>query len=590
MPSMRFPSVVRAALCLAMALIVVGCGLRTTHRPIPAGANQDLVEHSKIFNKGVETVTENLHVAIGYGISNSIMIEGEDGLIIVDTMTTREEATEVLAEFRKISSKPVRAIIYTHSHPDHVFGADVFAQGSDPAVYAHETTEQLVKHLLTEVRPCIGTRSMRMYGNFLAPGQVHNVGIGPHVGIGPDSTIGFVHPTRTFSDRLVDEVAGIRFELIHTPGETDDQIAVWLPDQKVLIPGDNFYWTFPNLYTIRGTPFRNLKNWYRSIDAMRDLDPEYMVPCHTRPLAGKDKIDTILTDYRDAIQYVHDQSIRGMNMGMTPDELAEHVRLPPHLANAPYLRPFYGKVSWSARSMFAGHLGWFDGDSATLQPLTRREQAALMARLAGGEDALLAQTRRLVQEQSWQAALQLTGHLIRLNPELQEARDLRIQALSALAGIEQNPNARHYYLTEAVEIRDRFVVHETVRPSAASIRQFTLRGFFDSLAVNLDPNKSASVDQKVLMVFPDAGEAFTVHVRHGVAEIRKRSMDTVDKEEFHLHVVADADAWKEMLARLRNPVTTLAGFQYEKGNTLAFARFMALFKPPKRKLPVEALY
>ena len=418
MSKMLFPSIAVAVVCLSMAIIIDGCALQTAHRPIAAGANQDLVAHSSIFKKGVETVTDNVHVAIGYGISNSVMIEGNDGLIIVDTMTTREEAVEVLAEFRKISSKPVRAIIYTHSHPDHVFGADVFAEGSNPAVYAHETTEQLVKQLLAEVRPCIGARSMRMYGNFLAPGQVYNVGIGPFVGIGPDSTVGFVRPTRTFSDRLIIEVSGVRLELIHAPGETDDQVVVWLPDQKVLIAGDNFYWAFPNLYTIRGTSFRNLKNWYRSIDAMRDLEPEHLVPCHSRPLAGKDRIEAILADYRDAVQYVHDQSIRSMNMGMTPDELAEHVKLPPHLARAPYLQPFYGKVSWSTRSMFTGHLGWFDGDAATLQPLTRLEQDKLMARLAGGEDALLAETRALIQEQSWQAALQLTGHLIRLQPRI----------------------------------------------------------------------------------------------------------------------------------------------------------------------------
>ena len=374
---------------------------------------------------------------------------------------------------------------------------------------------------------------------------------------------------------------------MHVPGETDDQIAVWLPDQGVLIPGDNFYWAFPNLYTIRGTPFRSLKNWYRSIDAMRDIKPDHLVPCHSRPLSGKNQIETILTDYRDAIQYVHDQSIRGMNMGMTPDELAEHIQLPPHLANAPYLQPFYGKVSWSARSMLTGHLGWFDGDAATLQPLTRQERAALMARIAGGQEALLSVTRKLIQEKSYQAALELTGHLIRLNPELQEARSLRIQALSALAGAEQNPPARNYYLTEAVEIRDRFVVHETARPSAASIRQFDLNGFFDSLAVNLDPEKSAAVNQKILMEFPDAGEAFAIHVRHGVVEIRKRAHDAVGKEEYQLHVVAEADAWKEMLAKLRNPVTTMAGFHYEKGSAFAFASFMRLFKPPKPKLPVE---
>ena len=574
-------------LCVSMILCLISCGLQRSHRPIPAGVNKDLAAHSKIFEKGVKKVTENIHVAIGFGIANAIMIEGDDGLIIVDTMTTREEALEVLAAFRRISPKPIQAIIYTHSHPDHVLGADVFASESNPEVYAHETTAHHVKHLLTEIRPAIGMRSMRMYGNFLPPDQVPNVGIGPMVGIGPNSTVGFVQPTHTFSDRLVSEVAGVRFELIHLPGETDDQIAVWLPDQKVLLPGDNFYWAFPNLYTIRGTSFRNLKNWYQSIDKMRDLEPEYLVPSHSRPITTPSRIETILTDYRDAIQFVHDQAIRGMNMGMTPAELAEHIQLPPHLSQAPYLQPFYGKVSWSVRSMFTGHLGWFDGDSATLQPLSRREQAALMARLAGGQDALLKHAHKLVQEQSHQAALQLTGHLMQLNPELQAARDLRVQALTALAEAEQNPNARHYYLTEALEIRDRFVVYETAQPSSEMIQKFSLSAYFDSLAVNLDPQKSADVDQKVLMEFPEVGELFTIHVRHSVAEIRERQLDEIDKEEFHTHVIADVSNWKEMLAKMRNPVTTLAGFRYEKGNMLAFTRFMSLFKPADQKLPAE---
>jgi alkyl sulfatase BDS1-like metallo-beta-lactamase superfamily hydrolase len=313
------------------------------------------------------------------------------------------------------------------------------------------------------------------------------------------------------------------------------------------------------------------------------------VPSHTRPVVGKERIEAILTDYRDAIQYVHDQSLRGMNMGMTPDELAEIIRLPPHLAEAPYLQPFYGKVSWSVRSMFSGQLGWFDGDAATLQPLTRRQQAALTARLAGGEEALLGHTRQLIQEQAWQAALQLSGYLIQLNPDLQEVRDLRVQALSGLAASEQNPNARHYYLTEALEVRDRFVVHELATPSSAMIRQLPLRAFFDSLAANLDPQKSADVDQKVLMQFADAGEVFTIHVRHGVAEIRQRTPEAIHIEEFHIHVIANAWEWKEMLAKLRDPVTTLAGFHYDKGNPLAFTRFMTLFSPAERKSPVEPI-
>jgi alkyl sulfatase BDS1-like metallo-beta-lactamase superfamily hydrolase len=384
-------------------------------------------------------------------------------------------------------------------------------------------------------------------------------------------------------------VAGIRFRLIFAPGETNDQIVVWLPDQKVLIPGDNFYWTFPNLYTIRGTMFRSLKNWYQSIDKMRDLGAETMIPCHTLPITGRERIEKILTDYRDAIQYTHDQAVRGMNLGMTPDELAENVELPPHLAKAPYLQPFYGKVSWSVRSMFAGNLGWFDGDSATLQPLTRREEAKLMAEMAGGEDRLLKLANQKLENKEYQAALQLTGYLIQLDPENQAARDTRVQSLLALGEREPNPNARHYYLSEAVEIRDGFVVGETSEATPSMLRAFSLQSFLESMAVALDPVASGDVNKCVGMFFPDADEAFTIHVRHGVAEVRKRPREVFNQTDMDIRVVADGQVFKEMLARLRNPVTTLPGFTYEKGNTVAMVRFLAMFKPGEPKLPCEPL-
>jgi linear primary-alkylsulfatase len=580
-------AIVIVAAGLAVTWFYAGGSVNKTHAPLPVGANKSLAEHSKIFRKSVEKVSDNLYVAIGYGISNCIMIEGQGGVIIVDTMTTMEEANEVLAEFRKITSKPVKAIVYTHSHPDHIFGAEAFAAGAKPEIYAHETTEYQVRRLFTEIGPIIGSRSQRMYGSLLPPGHVLNVGIGPFVGMKPDSKLGYIMPTKTFANTMEAEEAGIKFKLIFAPGETEDQIMVWLPEQKTLISGDDYYWAFPNLYTIRGTSFRNLKQWYQSLDKMRDLNPQYLVPCHTRPIIGAQKIQEILTNYRDAIQYVHDQSIRGMNAGLTPDELAEYIKLPPHLAEAPYLQPFYGKVSWSVRSMFAGNLGWFDGDSADLEPLTRKEQAKLMARLAGGEKELLRNARELLEEKEYQAALQLTGHLIQLNPENQEAKDVRIKALTALAEKEQNPNARSYYLTEAMEIRDGFVSRSMAKPSTESVLRIPLQSFMERLAVNLDPKAAADVDQIVGLIFPDAGEAFTIHIRHSVAEIRPRSAQDLERIKLDIKVTADSGAWKEMLAKIRNPLTTLAGFEYNPGNAIAFGKFLKLFNPPVMKRPYE---
>ncbi len=579
-------------LVLVMMIALFAC----THRQEDEGGDPEgpaghpsLKAHTQIFRKGVEKVASNVYAAIGYGLANSIMIEGADGLIIVDTMESCEAASEVLAEFRKISDKPVSAIVYTHNHVDHIFGAEVFAPGGGVPVYAHETTAGLVGRIVSKMRTVTDMRGMRMFGNFLDSEWLVNSGIGPCLRYGRESTMGYLPPTRTFSDMLTDTVAGIEFELVHAPGETDDQIFMWLPRERVLLCGDNFYWAFPNLYTIRGTPYRSLQQWYRSIDRIRDKRPEYLVPSHTRPLIGQERIEAVLRDYRDAIQFVHDQAIRGINQGMTPDELAEHLKLPPHLAEAPYLQPFYGTVAWSVRSVFSGELGWFDGDSARLNPLTRSEKARLLVRLAGSEEALLTHARQALDNGEYQTALELSGHLIRLDSDNPSARDIRVQSLMALGEREENPNARHYYLTEALEIRDRFVALADARPKPEQVRRFPLDGFFELLAVNLDPVASAKVDQRVGIRFEDEKTAYLIHVRKGVAEIRQCEPGAFGGMDLDIRVTANAAAFKEMLARIRNPAITLAGFDYGPGNAIGFARFLGLFSPPEPKLPHEPL-
>jgi alkyl sulfatase BDS1-like metallo-beta-lactamase superfamily hydrolase len=546
-----------------------------------------LEAHSAHFRKAVEKVADNIHVAIGFGLANSIMIEGDDGLIIVDTMESMEAAEAVMAEFRKISAKPVRTIVYTHNHVDHIFGAAAFAGKDSPEIYAHETTADHVGRLVNEFAPCIGMRSARMFGSFLEESALVNAGIGGFLSAGADTRAGYLPPTRTFSERLAVESAGVAFELIHAPGETDDQIFVWLPAQKVLLAADNFYWAFPNLYTIRGTPFRSLKQWYRSIDRMREKKAQVLIPSHTRPVVGAENIERVLTDYRDAIQFVHDQSIRGMNRGLTADELAETVKLPPHLADAPYLQPFYGTVDWSVRSMFAGSLGWFDGDSRHIDPLTRREQAELMAWVAGGEVRLKEMAAAAYTNGNPRAALELSGHLVHLDPGNEAAKRLRVDALIALGERQENPNARHYYLTEALEIRDGFIARIGGRADPDLLRRLPLEGFFDALAVNLDPHLSRDVDRKVCLIFPDDGKAFRIHVRRGVAEVRQQPAAGLDAADADLVVRADTMLWKQLLAKQRSPLTTLPRFEYPKGNSIALARFLKLFSAPEPKLPYE---
>jgi len=294
-----------------------------------------LVEHSKQFRPQVITVVPGVHVAVGFGLANSILIEGDDGVIIVDTLESNTNARIVKQKFNTISNKPVKAIISTHNHAGHIFGATGMAGDDHPEVISHATTPALIAKIMSLLRPVISRRSLRPFGVHIDPKTRLNCGIGPSLVL--DDVSDTLWPTRTYEDTLKLTIAGVEMELFHAPGETPDHTCIWLPQHKLLIPGDNFYWTFPNLYAIRGTAYRDVMAWVRSLDLIRSYGAEHLVPCHGRPMHGTDAIESALTDYRDAIQYVHDATLRGLNAGLSIDDVVASVQLPPPLCDNPAL-------------------------------------------------------------------------------------------------------------------------------------------------------------------------------------------------------------------------------------------------------------
>lgn len=564
-------------LIAASALLFTACGKPAA----PPAANaaptpQALLAHSAEFKQGVVQVTEGVYMAIGYGIANSIMLVGTDGVIIVDTMETVESAKTVLAEFRKITDKPVKALVYTHSHPDHIGGSSVFAAGADIPIYAQEELAPNMDRTAVEFRPIITRRSMRMYGVQLTPEQRPNVGIGPFVDLHEGASIDVLRPTRTFRDELEDTVAGIHFKLVHAPGETPDHLYMWLPERKILLPGDNVYRAFPNLYTIRGTSYRSPKLWASSVDKMRALHPEFLVPSHTRPLIGAAEIEQVLTDYRDGIRYVYDQSVRLINQGLMPDEIAQRVHLPAHLAASKFLQEFYGKPSWSAKTVFDGNLGWFDGDPAHLQPLPPDDEARRMVELAGGAAGLDEKIVSAQKAGDAQWVLQLSGYALRANPKNERARQARVSALRTLGNAETNPPARDYYLMAAGELAGDFKpIDEAATPTPAMLKAMPLALYFDGMAVSLRAEDCLDKTIKTGFEFSDTGEKFTYIIRRGASELVQGIAEDAD-----IVVSVQAQVFKEMLGRLRNPALTIAkDFEMTRGSKLDFVRFMSLFKP-----------
>ena len=534
------------------------------------------------FRRDVYEVTDGVYQAVGYGIANSMMIEGDACVFIVDVMGAMETASEVHAAFAKITDKPIGALIYTHNHADHVMGGLAFVPDGEVDVYAHETTNDYINRFANVLRPILRKRSSRMFGSHLprgGPEGMENVGLGPFVEtLDPKMTLGLIRPNKTFSDVLRTEICGVKVELVHAPGETNDQLFVWLPDRGVLLPGDNIYKAFPNLYSIRGTQYRDVRAWVRSLDKMRALRPQHLVPSHTRAISGQDEIYETLTAYRDAIQFVHDQTIQGINRGLTPDELVEVVRLPPHLAEHPYLQEYYGRVDWSVREIFEGNLGWFDGDAAGLEPVGPDERAAGMAGLAGGVEGLRRAAREALAAQKYAWAAEVATHWAQLEPDSPEAKQVKADALRALGLRQINANARNYYLTQALELEGKVGIKDQTKPENALsfVSTVPIGQFIAAMPANLLYEKSADKEMVAGFRFPDVGEGYGIEIRRGVAELKRTFPESPD-----VTITTDSEVWRELVLGLRSPIKAFASGDIEfTGSALDLVGFLRMFRKP----------
>ena len=531
----------------------------------------DLIQHSNEFDKRVYSFDNGLHLAVGYGIANSIMVEGIDGNIIIDASDSVAEAEEVYSHFSKINSNPIKAIIYTHNHGDHTFGAAYYYNLGEekPMVIAHESTSEYVERIMGILNPIISKRSSRMFGTELPSGDVINVGIGPYLGVS-QSPIGYIKPNITFTDELKINIAGVDIELYHAPGETNDQLFVWLPKHKALMPGDNIYRTFPNLYTIRGTPHRDVKSWVKSLDHMRSLKPDYLLPSHTKPLEGEEVLET-LTIYRDAIQFVHDQTIRLMNKGHSPDEISHMIQLPPEVSSSPFVREFYGTVRWSVKSIFNGYLGWFDGNVSNLDPLPSEDYARRLAILSGGEEKLFEALQKAVESEDMQWALQLSDNLLALNYKIDSTKKLRQEAIQYIGDRALNPNKRNYFLSSANELNANYQAEPLLPQTSELLSEISIDMFFDILSVRLNPEKAQGIKQRVCFEF-DSGNIKTITLRNQIAEVSS------EKTNCDILVKTSEQILKEALAGVRNPIMTVASGDIETdGQRTNFLNFLSKF-------------
>lgn len=403
------------------------------------------------FVSQVQNVAEGVWAVSGYGHSNATIIEGQTGVILVDCMDTVERGNVLKDIVREKTGKEVHTIIYTHGHPDHRGGAEAFSD-SVLEIIAFAPKSPILEGIarLADIQ---GLRGARQFGYQLSDAQAITQGIGPREGTVYGEHRGILPPRPLYDEDTVErEIDGVKLLLRRLPGETDDTIMVWLADERVLCCGDNYYGCFPNLYAIRGSQYRDIASWVHSLDVMRTYQAEVLIPGHTKVIIGAASVEEVLTNYHDAIDWILETTLTGMNEGKTIDALAAEIRLPARYAALPYLGEYYGCTEWTVRSIYTGYFGWFDGNPANLHPLAPAARAARLTALCGGRERLLAAAQGDGDDGDWQWCLELCDTLLQENED-SVVLSLKANAMEVLAELETSANGRHYYLACAKDIR-----------------------------------------------------------------------------------------------------------------------------------------
>jgi alkyl sulfatase BDS1-like metallo-beta-lactamase superfamily hydrolase len=242
--------------------------------------------------------------------------------------------------------------------------------------------------------------------------------------------------TTTFDRFCEFRLGGLTFQLVHTPGETYDHLTVWIPEQRIAFTGDNIYGSFPNLYTLRGTKPRWALDYIHSLERVQSWQPAILAPSHENPIYGVDEVHARLQHYIDAIRYVHDETVRGMNAGVDVFTLMNDIELPPELA----IGEGYGAVAWTVRGIYEGYLGWFDDNPATMYAVSPQQTYRELVALLGDVAPIRARAAALVAEGRHAEALRLTDVVLASDPDDRGALEVRLAAVEALFEASTNIN------------------------------------------------------------------------------------------------------------------------------------------------------
>lgn len=492
----------------------------------PATVNPSLWRMARLnLANGLFKVTDRLYQLRGFDIANMTVIEGDSGLILIDPLTTAEVAKAALEHYwAHRPKKPVVAVIYTHSHVDHFGGvrgivdeADVKA-GKVKVIAPAGFMEAISGENVLAGPPMI-RRAQFQFGALLprgARGQI-DAGLGKGVARG---TPGLIAPTQSIVKAVEEHtIDGVKIVFQLAPEtEAPAEMHMFYPQLGVLNMAENACPLLHNFIPLRGAVARDPRIWAKYIgDAIAMYGPktEVLIGQHHWPTWGKEKIVDYLEAQRDLYKHIHDQTLRYMNRGWRPAEIAEAIELPPGLAERWSVRGYYGSVSHNVKAVYQRYLSWYDGNPCNLHPLPPAPAARKFVEYMGGSASVIARARADFAKGEFRWVAQVMKEVVYAEPANKEARELCADALEQMGYQAESATWRNAFLYGAQELRHG-VFQLPVRPGmgADTLAGLSTDVFFDLMAIRLDPAKAAGQSAVINWRFTDRDETLVLTLKH----------------------------------------------------------------------------
>ena len=495
----------------------------------PGTVNPSLwVQARKSMSNGLYKVTDGFYQVRGLDLTNMVIIEGKTGLIVIDPMLSAETARSALDLYYAYRPhKPVVAVIYNHSHVDHYGGIKGIV--SDEEVKSGKVQiiapAHFMEHAVAEnvlAGNAMSRRSEYQFGTILPRGERGQLDLGGAKALS-DGTITLIAPTHEVSEPVEKmTIDGVEIVNLLTPGtEAPAEMIHYFPQLRVLDTGELALQTQHQLLTLRGAEIRNGLSWAKYLnEALQKFGDgtDILVSQHTWPVFGHERVINYLSKQRDLYKWIHDQTVRLMNKGMKPVEIAETLRAtePASLASEWFTQGYYGSVQRNAKAVYQQYMGWYDSNPAHLDALSESEYGRRFVAYGGGAENVVKHARDDYARGDYRWGAQAMSHVVFAEPGNVAARELGADALEQLGYQAQSAVERNSYLSGAMELRSAGKkTAPTLRTaSIETIHALSIDDIFDFFGVRLDAAKAAGQRLRINWVFTDTGKRYLLNLEN----------------------------------------------------------------------------